>query len=99
MTEKKAWLKIAEMFDSDGPLPEMRLSPFPFIGLCHGTVVLRRRGDISYTREDHMDRVMFAHFRYDNNPNHPFVWPKDASRVSRTLRATACCFLAAMCDD
>ncbi len=28
-----------------------------------------------------------------------WYWPVNKRRVTRTLPATACCFLAAMCDD
>lgn len=97
MTEERAWLKLAEIFDSSKPLPSYDF--VPFIGLCHGTAYLRRRRDINRVQEIHMDNYMFYHFLDNYQPNHPFVWPEDRSRVSRTLRATACGFLAAMCDD
>ena len=98
MTEKEAWLKLAEMFDSNMPMPPIDENCYRIIGLCQGTAYLSLRRTITWGMEDQMDRHMFSHFQDDDNYG-TFLWPENRRRTSRTPRATACGFLAAMCDD
>ena len=94
MTEKEAWLEIAEMFDSQEPTwcPGV-------MGICWATVTLQHRGMIGYATKHEMINRLGEYFNPNGkDPTRDFFWPQDTRGVNRTLRATACCFLAAMCD-
>ena len=94
MTEKAAWLELAEMFDSVEPLPIFRgvYCDFPPVGICDAILC---QGLPS--RQGRRMRQRLTSFQ----PHEWAIWywPENITRTSRTLRATACCFLAAMCDD
>ena len=87
MTEKETWLKIAAQFDAAGPCDA--------IGICHGIDTLAAAAEASYA----LCNAMKVRLRLFSPHQGGWYWPCDKRRVNRTLRATACCFLAAMCDD
>ena len=101
MTEKEAWLELAEMFDSAKPTWYCGGVGGPVSGICDALLQLAAdQSKISWDMKLKMTRRLGEYF----NPNgkdvsFEFFWPKNRLRTSRTLRATACGFLAAMCDD
>ncbi len=100
MTEKEAWLEVAEMFDSARPTWHFRGVVGPINGICDA--LLHLANEQSRISCD-VERVMIVRLGEYFNPNgknvwFEFFWPDNHRRTSRTLRATACCFLAAMCD-
>ena len=98
MTEKQAWLELAAIFLSDEPLPTHQ--PVPFVGICSQLFTLVNRGAITAYRKGRMIRRLDEHFNPNGvNPKTHFFWLSTAERSIRDLRATACGFLAAMCDD
>ncbi len=101
MTEKETWLRIAEMFDSAEPTWMWCAMLEPVAGICDalGQLAWQQREISRDERQEMIERLgeYFNPNGYD--PACDFFWPNDRRRTSRTLRATACCFLAAMCDD
>ena len=96
MTEKEAWLKIARMFTSGNlPLVIDARRTFRVDGICRGTLYLRKRGFIDRQREMEMDHHLEWRFRPPDTPG-GYYWPRNQDHHGE--RATACCFLAAMCD-
>ncbi len=96
MTESEAWLKIAEMFESPGPT--WRYFNQPITGICDSLKRLWvEESVISHTTEREMFHRLAKHFNPNGrNPAFEFFWDHNRRRSTRTLRATACCFLAAM---
>ena len=94
MTEKAAWLELAEMFDSVEPLPIFRgeYCAFPVVGICDA--ILRQGLPLRQCSRMRQRLTSFQPKEWAI-----WYWPENITRTSRTLRATACCFLAAMCDD
>lgn len=104
MTEKEVWLKIAEMFDSVEPTWKGPGYYRRVIGICQATIRLADPGiglmSISYQMAERLNARLGEYFRPNGkDPACDFFWPENCHRASRTLRATACCFLAAMCND
>ena len=100
MTEKEAWLEIAEMFDSQGPTWQYYGMAEPVAGICDALLQLcSQRRKISLDGRRTMINRLGKYFNPNGkNPSFDFFWPNNRLRINRTLRATACCFLAAMCD-
>ena len=97
MTEKEAWLRLAEIFGADGELPTH--FDWPLIGICSQTKTLVHRRSITRYMQRRMIRRLDKYFNPNGfNPESQFFWLPNTNRPTRTLRATACCFLAAMCD-
>ena len=100
MTESEVWLKLAEMFDSAKPTWKFSGMVEPVAGICDALlVILWDEESISLAQKHAMTDRLGEYF----NPNGKdvrcdFFWPNNRRRTSRTLRATACCFLAAMSD-
>ena len=98
MTEKEAWLELAEMFGSDRPLPQIRGTDDNFAttvdGICWGIEYLTQQGNINLDTDEAMDDRLYSFFLPERSVA-GYFWP----RGLRQLRAMACCFLAAMCDD
>ena len=99
MTEKEAWLKLASKYEPGGRPPVYRDQAKGLIkvssGICFGLEYLWLQGDITRDMDNTMDDRLHEFFA----PPHTFVaffWPKGECRAER---ATACCFLAAMCKD
>ena len=83
MTEKEAWLKIGDEYET--------LSN-PTIGLC-----VRIRA--FPTRMNPLKAAMRNRlFLFAPHPGDVWYWNADNRKQTRAFRATACCFLAAMCD-
>ena len=100
MTEKEAWLRIAEMFESGGPTWKWYATSPTIVGICQATAKLRSDFLIDWWMKDAMNARLAEHFNPNGkDPVFEFFWPENLRRTSRDLRATACCFLAAMCDD
>ncbi len=101
MTEKEAWLEVAEMFDSAGPTWGWRRMTDPVAGICDALSQLSdQQSKISFAKKRRMIRRLGESFNPNGyDPWCDFFWPNNYLRINRTLRATACCFLAAMCDD
>ena len=98
MTEKQAWLKLAGMYEPGARPPVYRDRCKALVkvrsGICFGLEYLEMRGDI--TKD--MDNTMEDRLREFFTPADfvAYFWPKGKCRAER---ATACGFLAAMCDD
>ncbi len=86
MTEKEAWLELAEMFEGNNGTPDL--------GLCDNITKLWEKDLIDFRTEDSM---VYRLSLFDNGQ--VFYWPRNTRRPTRDLRVTACGFLAAMCDD
>ena len=84
MTEKQAWLKFARDYDSTKHVKH--------IGLCRTIEDSGVSGDMGFAMRERL-----RWFR--PYPHAVWYWPCNRTRLTSTLRATACCFLAAMCDD
>ena len=84
MTESEAWLKLAEMFDNDTTTG---------VGLCYTVSDLAIDQIITgrMSRGMHRRLLLFA-----PRVGAIWFWPSSRNLEIRTLRATACCFLAAM---
>ena len=98
MTEKEAWLEIAEMFESAEPVWEYSL--YPTVGICDAGKRLCYQQCVIHAD---LNRKMMTRLGKYFNPNGKdvqweYFWADDTQRPTRDLRATACCFLAAMCD-
>ena len=93
MTEKEAWLELAAMFDSGRRLPVIyrHTNIWRVEGICDGICHLKDRGKISDTVAGLMEKYLYDSF--DNG--RIYFWGRNGARQPR---ATACCFLAAMCD-
>ena len=99
MTEREAWLELAETFGADRPLP-MHPRGWSLYGICSQLGRLYRQGTIPLCMEERMTTRLDECF----NPNSVdlrknFFWDAHDRRPTRDLRATACCFLAAMCEE
>ena len=94
MTEKEAWLELAEMFGSGSRLPSIYpdISTYRVRGICDGIDYLEDRGKIPNVLMLPMEKRLYESF--DNGCI--YFWGRNGARKPR---ATACCFLAAMCDD
>lgn len=90
MTEKEAWLHIAAEYASRRKLP--------CLGLCYYAGNIMVECDLI---EASMGRTMCGRvFLFKPSPKADgWYWPQNFTRATRDLRATAACFLAAMCDD
>ena len=99
MTEKEAWLELAEMFDSAEPT--WKFGGLEVAGICDALLHLWvTQSKISGEEKEGMIDRLGKYFNPNGkDPSFDFFWPNDRLRTSRTLRATACCFLAAMCND
>jgi len=100
MTEKEAWLELAEMFDSAEPTWNYFASTKSVTGICDALLVSYQKNEISSEEKRKMIERLGEYFNPNGrNINWDFFWPNNCLRASRILRATACGFLAAMCDD
>ena len=95
MTESEAWLNLAETFEADRPLPHY--PKYLLVGICSQMGMLASQRAISI----YMLKRMTARLDECFNPNGVdmnwnFFWAENDRRPTRDLRATACCFLAAM---
>ena len=83
MTEKEAWLKIGQKCAKSKWVEY----------LCHETVDAP-----SHLRAQMLVRLF--RFMPHENPSHFSAWWVDGTtRIVNDQRATACCFLAAMCEE
>ena len=98
MTEKEAWLELAGKYEPGARPPTYRdiggkLEKVSS-GICFGLEYLHLRDDITedvdYTMNDRLHEF-FAPGAFV-----AYFWPEGECRAER---ATACGFLAAMCDD
>lgn len=98
ITEKEAWLKLAEMFEPGRELPMVQDGSYygPVTGICIGTLCLRNRGLIDGVGEEEMDDRLERYFRPLKTYS-GYYWP--CGSLSRAARATACGFLAVMCEE
>ena len=100
MTERDVWLKIAEMFDSAEPTWEGKGYYHRIVGICQATRKLADRRIISHQMANRLnDRLGFYFNPNGKDADYDFFWPEDRRRTSRTARATACCFLAAIVEE
>ena len=96
MTEKEAWLELAEMFESGKPVLQVHTDYVvsqPVDGICWGLEYLKQEGIIDSEMDSAMDERLYAFF-WPENTHKGYFWRKGL----RKPRATACCFLAAICD-
>ena len=84
MTESEEWLEIAAGFDNG-------MRPLT-IGICAALAGGATSWKVFVKMRERL-RLFAPH------QNAIWYWPQDTERSSRTLRATACCFLATMADD
>ena len=84
MTESEEWLKIAAGFDS-------RARPLT-IGVCAALAGRATSWELYVSMSTRLR--LFAPCE-----GAAWYWPEDTRGSSRTLRATACCLLAAMADE
>ena len=100
MTEKEAWLEVAAMFEADAPTWKPPDIWEPVAGICAALLDLHNhQSKISLVRKREMIGRLGKYFNPDaRDVDCEFFWPDNDLRPTRDIRATACCFLAAMCD-
>lgn len=98
MTEKEAWLELAEKYEPGARPPVYRDDTNKLqkvsSGICFGLEYLQLRNDITRDMNTRMDFRLHEFFAPGTFV--AYFWPMGECRAER---ATACCFLAAMCDD
>ncbi len=97
MTEKEAWLELAKIFEPGRPALRVRtdyVPSQPVDGICWGIEYLHQKDTIDSVTDDAMDNRLYSFFRPENFIG-GYFWRKGLGQP----RATACGFLAAMCDD
>ena len=98
MTEKQAWLELADKYEPGARPPVYRDNTQALrkvsSGICFGLEYLQMRGDITDDMDNTMDHRLHEFFSPGTFVG--YFWPKGKCRAER---ATACGFLAAMCDD
>ena len=100
MTEREAWLELAKMFASGEPTWRWGCWGGYVIGICQGFTVQLDDGRITSWQAEQMMSRLDEYFNPNGkDPTFDFFWPDNIRRTSRTLRATACCFLAAMAEE
>ena len=89
MTEKEAWLELANGI-------ETHKEPYhTHTGLCY-RISAQLDGRISKVQQTVMQRRLKI---FEPSPGAVWWWwPRENTPETRTLRATACCFLAAMAE-
>ena len=98
MTEKQAWLELASKYEPGARPPVYRDRSKTLMkissGICLGLEYLELRDDITKDMCNTMDERLHEFFAPDCFV--AYFWPKGECRAER---ATACGFLAAMCDE
>lgn len=96
MTEKEAWLELAKIYEPGKPVPGSDW--FVRYGICHGIEYLQGGLDnvSGEMASDMRQRLEIFRPLDPDTETGGYYW---GDRGSRQPRATACGFLAAMCND